>query len=520
MIRHLLLFLFLSFSAFAQQGTRSVTLEWEKIEKAITYDLEITDPKKKPIINKSSSDENAKINLTPGEYFFRIRAKDKRGVSGPWSGYEKLSVKVGTVKLIHPPKNWEKINQDNENLDITFKWSASQGAENYLITVKSISSSYSFSKEVSTTEFLLNLPVGNTFYWSIQSKAQGQLSPVSEAQFTLLGKNFARPVIKKPTSDFVRRLSWDREKSSDAVDMFIWRVDADTQTWKKVYEQVNITDTTFIFPADWDGGQYRVDLLAKKENKPISEKESIEFPVRMGDRSIASENKVIVESLFKRQRVSGVFFNYILSQIAYKTKTPYLNSASEFTAITGTFSGGWEGLFSQNSGLRTQASMGGMVINKKNHYLMRLEANGLYRQQMSDVSDSRLFGGLYYQEVPETHISLSGIKNEVGISKVFGLNLGVDYWRAIYGFWGAKTFITYSMPMSGKSGFGPSLSSGSEMSLGVAGSYRFERNKFYSFGYRYKNEAYSFKSPKEQFAENKIDLTGHYFNVDYSWEFE
>lgn len=520
MISRLLLFIFAFFAASAQQATRSVSLEWEKIEKAVSYDLEITDLKKKPLINRVNPDEQVKINLTPGEYLFRIRAKDRRGVSGPWSGYEKLSVRVGTVKLISPTKNWEKVVQESDSLEIAFKWSQSMGAESYLLKVKSVSSSFDFSKEVTSTEFSLTLPVGDTFNWSVQSKAQGQLSPATDAQFTLLGKNFAKPVIKKPNTEFVRHISWNREKSSDAVDLFIWKIDPDAQTWKKVFEQINVTETEFKFPLNWEGGQYRIDLLAKKDNKAISEKESVEFPVRVGDRSIASENKSIVENLFKRKNVSGVFFNYILSQIAYKTQTPYLNSATQFTAITGTLSGGWEKLFSQDYGIRTQGSLGGMVINKKNNILVRLEANGLYRKQMSDLSDSRFFGGLYYQEVPETHISLSGIKNEIGISKIYGLNLGADYWRAVYGFWGAKTFVTYSHPLSGKSGFGPSFVSGSEMSFGVAGSYRIEHNRIYSIGYRYKSEAYSFKSPNEKFDVNKIDLSGHYFNFDYNWEFE
>lgn len=521
MIRLLLLVaLVFPLTSRSQQSTRSVNLEWEKIEKAFSYDLEISDSKKKPLVNKTSSEERMKIHLSPGEYLFRIRAKDKRGVSGPWSAYEKLSVKVGIVKLLHPPKNWEKVVQESDTLDISFKWSSSQGAESYLIKVTSISSSFEVSKEITATELMLKLPVGETFNWSVQSKAQGLFSPVSEAQFTLLGKNFAKPIIKKPSSEFVRRISWEREKSSDAVDVFIWKVDTESQTWKKVFEQVNTKDLVFHFPSEWDGGLYRLELMAKKDNKAISEKESIEFPVHTGDRSIASENKAIVEALFKRERVSGIFFNYILSQIAYKTKTPYLNSASEFSAVTGTLSGGWEGLFNQNYGLRAQGSLGGMTINKKNHLLLRLEANGLYRKEVSEISDGRIFGGLYYQEIPETHISLSGIKNEVSISKIYGLNVGLDYWRAVYGFWGVKTFITYAIPLSGQSGFSTPLTSGTEMSTGLAGSYRFEKNKIYSFGYRYKNESYSFKSPNDKFGANKIDLTGHYFNMDYSWEFE
>ncbi|MBL7545054.1 MAG: hypothetical protein JNL11_14650 [Bdellovibrionaceae bacterium] len=520
MIRPLLIFLFLFEIATAQQSTRSVTLEWEQIDKAVTYDLEISDTKRKPIAYKISSEAKIKINLPPGEYLFRIRAKDKRGVAGPWSGYENLGVKVGTVKLIHPPKNWEKIIQESDKVEITFKWSQSQGAEGYKVKVKSISSSFDFAQETESTELTVVVPVGETFNWSVQSKAKGLLSPISESQFTVLGKNYAKPEIIKPTSDFVRQLKWNREKSSDAVDMFVWKVDEDTQTWKKIFEKVNVSETSFVFPAEWDGGQYRLELLAKKDNKAISEKEMIEFPVRTGSRTIASENKVIMESLFKRQNVSGVFFNYILSQISYKTTTPYLNSASSFDAVTGTLSGGWEGLFSPNYGVRTQASLGGMVIDKSDYVLIRFEVNGLYRQQMSDVSDSRIFMGLYYNEIPETHISLSGIKNEVKLSKVYGLNLGADYWRAVYGFWGVKTYFTYSMPMSGTSGFGTSLKNGAEISLGVGGSYRFEKNKIYSFGYRYKTEFYEYASPKPNFDQNKIDLTGHYFNFDYNWEFE
>jgi hypothetical protein len=506
--------------SIAQVGKRKVSLEWEKIQQAENYEIEIADKNKNRMFLKVSESELTVIELSPGEYYFRIRAKDKRGIAGTWSGYELLSVKVGVVRLLEPANNKEKIVLNADTISIDFKWSPASGAEKYLLKI--FSKQNSFNKELVLHDnfITVELPVGDNYKWSVQSFTGSEYSPMSESEFTILGKNYAKPKIEKPKNAFVRRIQWHTESYSDAVDVLIWKLDFEKQNWVKVYENLNQKTNQFDFPFDWQGGEYRIEVLAKKDSIPISEKEILTFSVKNGDRSIASENKAMVEELFKRQKIKSYFVNYVASQIVYGTKTPYLNSESTFSALTGAVSIGGDALFSKYYGLRGQLTFGNMSINKKQNLIKRLELETLYRSVVSDVSDSRVFFGMYYNELPETHISLSGTKNDIQISSATGLLMGFDYWQAIYGVWGAKGILTYALPITGKSGFGSNFKNGNELILGILGSYRYEKEKLFSFGYKYKSEKYQYSSAKENYQDNEITLSGHFFSFDYSWEFE
>lgn len=506
-------------SAEANKIKRSVRIEWQKIEQAQNYEVEITDALEKKMTQKIVQENQLQFELSPGEYKFRLRGIDRRGVLGPWSPFEPLSVRVGAVKLLQPPNNWEHVNDNDYSMKINFKWSAASGADKYFFQLRTLNNNLVIEQQLKETEFSFDLPVGESYLWSVASLSGTQKSEKNERSFTILAKNYAKPKIFQPKNKFVRQLEWQLDPSADSVDFVILYLEPDKQIWITRHQEFDFSAKTFLFPLSWQGGNYRIELLAKKNQKPISEKSILEFDVLKGDRSIAAENKAIVAELFQRQKVRGYFVNYILSDISYQSKSPSLNSINSFNALTGTLSAGAEALFNQKYGARALLSLGGMLINNENFVLKKGELSALYRKQATDISDIRLFSGLFYNEFPEVHISLSSITNQIQISSVYGINIGFEYWRSLFGYYGIKLMSHYNLGIAGKSNLDGQFKSSDEFTMCVSGSYRLSSSDIYSIGYKYKAENYLLKENTSD--QNKtIKLNGHYFYFDYQWELE
>lgn len=499
---------------------RPVYLEWNKIDHATQYQVQITDLNKKELLIKNSSTENLKLDLSPGEYQFRIRGIDRRGVRGEWSTFELLSVKVGLVKLLQPIDSWEKVCEQEQTLPVVFKWSKAPGAEEYLIQIKSNSGNFIFEKKTQDKELTISLPAGDTYIWSVQSISNLVISPKSERKLTLLSMNMTRPNILPPKNDFARSIIWTAEKSVTEIDYEIYFLESENQKWIKMKGDLNYKEKTISLPLDWPGGMYRIEAIGKKNQKPISEMTKLEFKLRNGDRSVAAENKAIVDELFNRAKVDGYFFNYIFSDIQYQTKTPELNSISTFSAVTGALSFGMEKLVRSELAVRAQLTLGGISINKNNYLLKRLEITPMYRAQIGESSDMRIYAGIYYTDIPEVQMSLAGITNRIGLGNATGLITGIDYWRAIFGYYGIRLLANYNQGLLGQSELGNAFRSSNEYVWGVTGSYRLERNKLYSIGYKFKTEKYHFSSAIQPAQDNEINISGSYFFFDYQWEYE
>lgn len=498
---------------------RSVRIEWQKIEQAQNYEVEITDSFEKKLTQKIVQENLLQIELSPGEYMFRLRGIDRRGVLGPWCPFEPLSVRVGSVKLLQPPSNWEHVNDNDNSMKINFKWSAAAGADKYFFQLKTLHNKLIIEQELKETEFSFDVPVGESYMWSVVSLSDIQKSEINERSFTILAKNYAKPKIIKPKNKYVRQLEWQLDPSADGVDLVILYLEPDKQTWMTRHQEFDFSSKTFLFPLNWLGGNYRIELLAKRNQKPISEKSILEFDVLKGDRSIAAENKAIAAELFQRQKVRGYFVNYILSDISYQSTSPSLNSINSFNALTGTLSAGAETLFNQKYGARALLSLGGMIINNENFVLKKSELSALYRKQTTDISDIRLFSGLFYNEFPEVHISLSNITNQIQISSVYGINIGFEYWRSLLGYYGIKLMSHYNLGLAGKSNLAGQFKSSNEFTVGVSGSYRLSSSEIYSIGYKYKAENYLIKENASD-QDKTIKLNGHYIYFDYQWELE
>lgn len=129
----LILFMLVSKAAFSQES-RWIDIEWEPVEDAVNYEVELFEeendtktPRGKFKV-ESSTWSNA---VPPGKYSLRIRSLDKRGVPGEWSEFIPVKVRMQNPRLFQPVPG-SKINTP----EVNFEWSEIDGAASYQLVVK------------------------------------------------------------------------------------------------------------------------------------------------------------------------------------------------------------------------------------------------------------------------------------------------------------------------------------------------------------------------------------------------
>lgn len=128
--------MFVSQFAMADElNDRSVLLEWDAVASAQTYEVEVTGAQglRKTFETKEIS---YRLNLPPGIYQFRVRAKDRRNLQGPWSQNNQIEVKVALVRYLEPALNWESLAQSDSAVPIHFAWTPAAGAKEYLFILE------------------------------------------------------------------------------------------------------------------------------------------------------------------------------------------------------------------------------------------------------------------------------------------------------------------------------------------------------------------------------------------------
>lgn len=257
----ILLNLLITSLGFAQIS-RQIKVEWEESPSAANYEIEFKNQKGEIQIFETQT-ANWKGSLPTNQYTFRVRAKDRRGVAGPWAPEEKLIVKVSNTN----------------------------GAE-------------VFNKELTAKSLELDLSVGNRYRGNVTAiTSTGTSSDAVDAYFNLISTMSARPKLEVPKNQFVRALRWQVGKIADSVDITIYRVNPESGNDEIISPTQNFLQNLdeMSFLAEWPGGQYKAVIYAKKNGKIISTKDQIVFEAVNGDRTPASETQFYAEQFLGRK---------------------------------------------------------------------------------------------------------------------------------------------------------------------------------------------------------------------------
>lgn len=221
-MKFILLLVLFSFSAMAQD-TRWIDIEWEQVEGATNYEVELFQGEGENLVPRgkykidTSSWSSA---VPPGKYSLRIRSLDKRGVPGEWS--ESIPVKV----RMHNPKPFQPTpGAQVSTPNVDFEWSEVEGAALYQLVVKNSSDkivSDSTVKDVRTSLYLDEL---GPYSWAAYALEEGEpkrsaedFTATSFKSFMRVGGELESPVVSVTLNDKVN-FRWEKVRSAKQYEL-------------------------------------------------------------------------------------------------------------------------------------------------------------------------------------------------------------------------------------------------------------------------------------------------------------
>lgn len=429
-------FLIISEAVLAQSYRRLVNFEWESIDGAISYEIEIRQTNKKDSKPYTFKVKTAAWNgrLPPGKYVMKLRSMDYRNVPGEWSEPAEFDVNLENVVLKYPAANASLLTKEDEEEDVNLQWNPVGAADEYIVEIKSDDGKFSKTEETSKTSYKFTLPVGTQYTWKVSARSKSGMTSdaVSVAQFGILGAKLEKPKIEKPESDFVRELKWSTPDKAEKFDLAISRLDQKTKKWQTVQQLKDHENDEVAFDEKWPGGTYKIAVRAKGGLRQPSDIAQVAFKVRDGSRSPAAEYTALVRKSI--DRVTGWYgiASYLITQINYSSIYQETGTALSYNALggTGRLGLGW---FSPSSpwGFLGIIDMSGFTSEGKTLTYNSMEISSVWRKPVGERGELRLQMGGYYKELPGTvgDITTQTITNEAIATA--GPHGGIEYWYSM-----------------------------------------------------------------------------------------
>lgn len=531
----ILLFTCWTSEVWAAPYRRLVNFEWEAIDGAKSYEIELRQNKEESPDGKSKiftfKVKEAAWNgrLTPGKYLMRLRSRDYRGVPGDWSPESDFNVGLDTAVLKSPASKARFDTKEADKVKMTFEWAPVGGADEYQFVLTSEDGKTEVAQTLQETNLKLELPVAKNYTWKVSaSNKEGIKSDATAvSEFTLLGKALEAPKISKPESEFVREIKWARPDNVSQYDVYVLKLNESTKKWEKYKVIENTTEDSMPFDDSWPGGRYQVAVRAKAEMRPTSAFAKQAFSVKSGDRSPAAEYTALVRMSIDRVTGWYAIASYLITEMQYKGINPEKNSAVAYSAMggTGRVGAGW---FSPDSpwGFLGILDMSGFTFNGKTQTFASAEMNAVYRKSVGDRGELRFQMGPYYKELPETLGDFTTQTSEDSKITSAGPHVGAEYWFSLTPRFGLQVNAhLYMSLLKISTPNGEPLTPSLSTQFGFLGSYRFTPTFTGLVGYARREDRMSYKAlpgPANAVVDgdvNESTIVGNYLNIFAEWAF-
>jgi hypothetical protein len=521
----ILAFVFAGLPAMAEPYRRAVEFEWEVIEGAKSYDVELK--LKTKVLQFHSKEAQWSGRLAPGVYQMRIRAKDRRGVPANWSSPEDFRVNLETPQLLSPKSKEALQTQESKESEVEFRWQPVGGAQKYIFELRNSTGEILKTEPTEETHLKFSLPVAQSFEWKVRAIGKETESEQTAAdQFSVIGKKIAKPQIERPENDFVRELHWSAPDFTTGYDYSLQRYDLKNKKWEKVSDSQDIKEPALAFDPQWPGGKYKLSLKASSPLRTVSDPAEIQFQVRNGDRSPAAEETFTIRQSIDRLSGWYAIASYLITMVDYHgTNYDRGNSTLNYSAIGGTGRLGAGFLSPKTSwGFLGIADFSGMTVDGSGNFTYAsMEGNAVYRTHLNDRDELRQSFGLFYKELPETIGRASSAITETNMLKAVGPHYGLEYWYALSPKLGFQVNThLYPSLLKIKTTNDQALSPTLSYQFGLLGSYRFKRTITGLLGYAYRNDQIDYKAQAGKGSagtadNNTVQLSGHYLNLFLEW---
>ncbi|MBX2988990.1 MAG: hypothetical protein KF802_13965 [Bdellovibrionaceae bacterium] len=518
--------------AEAQQYRRLVNFEWEPIEGAQIYELELQQTKKDGKTYAFKVKQAAwNGRLSPGEYNMRLRSIDSRGVAGEWGDPSPFQVNLESARLVSPEPKAAITAKGAQETDVTFRWEAVGGAENYLFELQTEDGSFKKQEDLKEPTITVRLPVAKNFSWKVTAAgADGARSEATSlGEFSLLGPKLGTPEFERPENEFVRDLKWSKPENTESFDVALTRFNPESKKWEKVQLIEDIRDNSLPFDAQWPGGRYKAQVKAKGQMRGTSSVGSVDFKVRGGSRTPAAEFTAEVRKSI--DRVNGWYgiASYLVTQIQYASRDwdPVGGVQTSYKAVGGTGRVGLGYFRPETSwGFLGIADMSGF-LNEENKNVTSVsgELNAVWRAPLGERGELRSPLGLYYKEhqVARGNAATQKVDSYENVT-VVGPHVGAEYWYSFTPKIGFQVNAhLYMSLMKMKTPNGQSIEPTLSTQFGFLGSYRFNKRFTGLAGYARREDKVRYKSTTTdtQVSDpvNEATVQGDYLNFFAEYNF-
>jgi hypothetical protein len=511
---------------------RLVNFEWDAIEGAQSYDVELKQVKgtgdgKTFTFKVKENVWNG--HLTPGNYKMRLRSRDYRNVPGDWSEPSDFNVGLDPASLKYPAAKAQLNSADEQTTSLDLKWEPVGGADSYAVDVVSDDGKTHITETVTEPHLKVTIPVAQNYTWKVTARnAAGlQSETTSVAQFSLVGKALDAPKLQRPESDYVRDIHWTKPENAKNFDIIILRYNDAAKKWEKFQYIENYESETLPFDDKWPGGKYQISVKAKGDGRGTSQIARQAFKVHDGDRSVSAETTALVRKSIDRTNGLFAVASYMVTQMKFSGTNPELVSKVSYSAMGGTARGGIGWLSDRSHwGFLGIVDVSGFTIGGAVKTFDTFELNGIYRGNVGERGEYRIYAGPFYKELPQTNGDpFSGTSTSTKVA-AGGAHIGGEYWYALTPKWGLQVNLhLYESLFKFSTPNNQPISNTMSTSMGVMGSYRFNPNMTGLFGVTQREDKISYQAQPSStnFAlpGDVIETTvvGTYLNLTAEWSF-
>jgi hypothetical protein len=503
----------------ARAYQRTVSLEWEAVPGASSYELEFTrtqaPPEEKPLVVQIP-DPQWSGPLSPGIYEMRMRSRDKRKVPGDWSSAEQFKVGLDPVKLIYPAHQAELKSDSKDKQPIRFQWQPTGGAKEYQLELSSEDGNFQESVTVSGTEITLDLPVAEKFSWMVKARHTDEiLSETAEMNsFHVLGGRLGTPVFL--TEDPRDSLKWSPPQHAQTYEYTLLRRNPNSGQWETLEKVTDSKEPSMPFQREWIGGIYLVQVRALAELWEPSDLAQISFSIEDLNRRPASLDEFQLKDKLERKTGLYLIAQQQMTLLRYTSKDVDNSRTASFTTMAGHGRFGVGSFGEGRWGWLATAELGGLYVESRTYTSARLELSGVTRTS-TESWESRHYFGATAHELPLL-TSTSNESYSVDRLQSIGPHYGYEKdWFFTERFGMQAVFQSYVGFMKVRTPNGQDMVPSLSFQLGLLGSYQIapKTRGFYGYTYRQDSATYQAKDPTS--ANSRIELAGHYLNFFLEW---
>ncbi|MBX3023046.1 MAG: hypothetical protein KF799_15325 [Bdellovibrionales bacterium] len=535
---HLALFLTLllaasasSAPAFAQKVRRNVEVEWDGVEGASGYEVQVVrkdDKSKKPLLFKLKESKWS-ATVAPGIYLMQVRSYDGRGAPGEWSPPSDLEVKLPAV-IVTSPLPDQTVDASGETTEgLNLKWEPIPGAAKYKVTVKSTTNDWKDEREVSQNSVRVEIPVGQTVEWNVQAVdpkgIEGDISS-SAYKFELKGPALQRPKIEKPISKYLREVNWGAPNHASKYAYELKYYNPTAKKWEVVDKKSDYKETKVDLDIQRPSGKYRLAVQAYGERRKPSPPVQMDFETRGGFRDPAALDKAILRDSLTKPTHFYAITSYMVTQIEYEGTDYDELSRSSFPAVggTGRIGMGYQDPESNWGGFGI-ADLSGFIIQGQNFKFASVEGHATRKLELGQNGILLAAGGLFAKELPVVKGNITDGYSSTTKVRNIGPHAGFVYWFPFNDRWGLQMNARAYYTLMGSSSTGAKVTSSLSYQYGLLGSRRLTQSWMGYAGYAFRHDEanYATTPGTNSFATdgqvNNVTIQGHYLNLMLEFSF-